>query len=364
MSKLFSKIKKISGNENAFTLGDENPYEVSEWVNTNSFALNAVLSDGDIFKGLPKGKRVMISGEPSTAKSLFTIFLIKNYLDKVDDSYVIFFETEGSSTVKTAKEIGISEDRMIILPVNTIEECRTQYVRILDEIIEHNKKNPDAQEHPIMCLDSIGMLSTNKEMGDIADGKDTRDMTRSQLLRGFARAVTLKIALAQTPSIFVNHTYQTMSQYESDKVSGGGGPSYMVDISLILKKSKEKDSSKKQVGVKIKTIVEKSRYMQEQKSVEVILHFKKGLYPYSSLFDLTKTLEIFPREGNSFIMPDGEKVAMKDFQKNIAKYFKEDEEIRKAIRNGIMDDFSFGSLANSVDDSDDMDESESVEETD
>ena len=31
-----------------------------------------------------------------------------------------------------------------------------------------------------LCLDSLGMLSTTKEVEDTTDGKETRDMTRAQ----------------------------------------------------------------------------------------------------------------------------------------------------------------------------------------
>ena len=117
---IFSKIKKITNNEYAFMLNEENPYQVTDWIDTGCYALNAVLSDGDIFKGLPEGKKIMLAGESATAKSLFTSFLIKSYLDNKENSKVIFFESEGSSTVDMAKIANIPEDRMIILPVMTV----------------------------------------------------------------------------------------------------------------------------------------------------------------------------------------------------------------------------------------------------
>ena len=59
-STLFNTFKKISGNEFAFKANEENLYEVKNWIDTGCFGLNAILSDGDINKGIPEGKRVMI----------------------------------------------------------------------------------------------------------------------------------------------------------------------------------------------------------------------------------------------------------------------------------------------------------------
>ena len=70
---------------------------------------------------------------------------------------------------------------MIIMPVTTVQEFRTQSLTVLDKYIEQN----EADRKPLLLvLDSLGMLSTTKEVEDTADGKETRDMTRAQVLKG------------------------------------------------------------------------------------------------------------------------------------------------------------------------------------
>ena len=44
----------------------------------------------------------------------------------------------------------------------------------------------------MFVLDSLGMLSTSKEMDDISNDKQVRDMTKSQLIKGAFRVLTLK----------------------------------------------------------------------------------------------------------------------------------------------------------------------------
>jgi len=343
MASLFKKIKKITGNENAFTLSDDNPYEVKEWIDSGSYILNAVLSDGDIFKGLAVGKRYMLSGESGTAKSLFTSFLIKSYLDNKKNSYVVCFESEGSSTVDMAISAGISEDQIIILPVTTIEQCRTEIVRILDKIIESNNgKEEKDQENCIFVIDSLGNLSTRKETEDCFTGSEKKDMTRAALLRGFSRVTSLKFSLAKTPIIIVNHSYASVGSYVPTQVVGGGmGPKYMSDCSLILSKTlKRNDANKKEIlGVSIKVKVDKSRYMQEGTTVKIDIDFKKGMNKYSGMYEYAKE-HILKKEGFSHIFPDGSKVKMKDVRDNFEKYCTKD--MLKLIGDKIKEEFSFG----------------------
>lgn len=381
---LFGEIIKMAKktNEYAFMLGEENPYEVKEWIDTGCYGLNAILSDGDILKGLPTGKKVMISGAEATAKSILAIILVFAYLKKYPKAKIIFFETEGSTTIDMAKKMGIEEDRMIIIPVNTVEDCRTQMLNIIDKIIDNDfgyetKKNSKGEfvrkkiknfkpvpeenrEKFIFVLDSLGMLGTNKETNDISSGSDKRDMTRSQLIKAFARVISLKLSIIQSPFIIVNHIYATMDKYSPTEISGGSGGKYMADIILSLTKGKQKEGTE-QIGVVIRLNTYKSRFMQENKSVKLILSFKNGLYKYSDLIEKVTELKLFNKEGFSYILPDGSKVTMKKVRENRSKYLI--GENLEVIRNGILDDFGFGN-ASIIGDSEDVEDNSEIEEID
>jgi hypothetical protein len=110
---------------------------------------------------------------------------------------------------------------------------------------------------------------------------------------------------------------------------------------LVLHKFRDKEEgSKKQTGVRISLHVHKSRYMIENKMVSIILHFKKGLYKFSSLYDLAKDLKVFVKEGISFKMPDGRKTLMKNVRLKAFEYMKGQN--LDAIRDAIKEDFGFG----------------------
>jgi RecA/RadA recombinase len=388
MTKLFDTLKKVSENEFAFTIDEENPYEVKDWIDTGCYALNAILSDGDIFKGIPSGKRIMISGESGVAKSLFIAIMTKAYLDKIENSVVVFFESEASTVVDMAKNIGIPEDRMMVLPVHTVEDFRSQALRILDKIVEMNvaidkknkaiaienkkKKKGDPEKginkekplipphKPIFVLDSLGNLGTLAETDIIATdkrskGKQTRDMTRAQLIRGMSRTIALKIAMAQIPFLLTNHTYKVMSEYTPDETSGGGGVKYMADISLILTKAKEKDSSKKQIGIVVTLTTRKSRYMKENKSVKILISFTRGIYRFSDLVNKGKELDILKKDGISFKIPGlDDPVKMKEVREHASKYLVGDT--LELLRSAIKADFGFGIEDGKFDFFDDMEE--------
>ena len=378
MSKIFESMVKDSKKNSDFggLLGDHNPYDVDTWIDTGCYALNAVLSDGDILKGLPKGNKVMIAGESSTAKSIFTSFMIAKYLNQMENSSVVIYETEGSRTIANTliHGFGIDESRILLHMVGTVEKCRTLMVNYLDKIIDektHYKtvitpkgekkrtkltkeeikkkidKDGEYNENIIFVIDSLGMLSTEKETADVSSGSDKKDMTRAQLLRGFGRTISLKLSQAQSPLVVVNHIYSTMDQYNPKQISGGDGPKYMADIVLFLTKSKEKEG-KEQVGVKIRVYVNKSRYMIENKSVEILINFKRGLYKWSNIVEMAYDFGVFKKDGHSFVMPNGEKVKMKEVVLHPSKYI--DAECLELIRTAIKNDFSFGKIVNEGDD--------------
>ena len=60
---------------------------------------------------------------------------------------------------------GVDSTRLVVMPVATVQEFRTQSIKIIDKYLEQ----PEDKRKPMMfVLDSLGMLSTTKEMEDTA----------------------------------------------------------------------------------------------------------------------------------------------------------------------------------------------------
>ena len=259
MGFLDSVIKE-SGNEFAgFVSEGVAAGDITSYVDTGSYIFNAVVS-GSLFGGLPSNKVTALAGESSTGKTFFALSVVRNFLAANPTGGVIYFESESAISRDMIESRGIDSKRMIIMPVGTIEEFRTQACRILDKYMKEPK---DERVPMLFVLDSLGMLSTNKEMEDVANDKQVRDMTKSQLIKGAFRVLTLKLGQANVPMIVTNHTYDVIGSYVPTKEMGGGtGLKYAASTIIYLSKKKEKDGTEV-VGNIIKCEAKKSRLTKE-----------------------------------------------------------------------------------------------------
>ena len=284
-------VIKESGNEYASIVSDGVAAgDTSSFVDTGSHIFNAVVS-GSLFGGIPSNKVTALAGESSTGKTFFALSVVRNFLNQHSDGGVIYFESESAISKDMIESRGIDSKRMVIFPVATIEEFRTQATRILDKYL----KEPKDQRQPLMfVLDSLGMLSTSKEMEDISNDKQVRDMTKSQLIKGAFRVLTLKLGQAKVPMIVTNHTYDVIGSYVPQKEMGGGaGLKYAASTIIYLTKSKEKEGTDL-VGNIIKCEAKKSRLSKEGSKVATRLYFdERGLDKYYGLLELGEKYNVF-----------------------------------------------------------------------
>ena len=203
-------VIKDSGNEFAGLVSEGVAAgDITNYVDTGSYIFNALVS-GSIYGGLPASKVTALAGESSTGKTFFALSVVRNFLEANPKGGVIYFETESAISKEMIESRGIDSKRMVLFPVATIEEFRTQACRILDKYLKEPK---DKREPMMFVLDSLGMLSTSKEMEDIANDKQVRDMTKSQVIKSVFRIITSKLGKLKVPMIVTNHTYKTMNPY-------------------------------------------------------------------------------------------------------------------------------------------------------
>jgi RecA/RadA recombinase len=191
--------------------------ETETYVDTGSYIFNALVS-GSIFGGVSGNKITAIAGETSTGKTFFSLAVVKNFLINNPTGYCLYFDTEAAITKSILESRGIDTTRLVVVNVVTIEDFRNKTLKAVDMYL---KKPKDERQPCIFVLDSLGMLSTNKEITDTLAEKDTRDMTKAQLIKGAFRMLTLKLGQANIPMIVTNHTYESMSLYGGKQMSGG-----------------------------------------------------------------------------------------------------------------------------------------------
>ena len=321
MPDFLKEVIKTTGNEYASLVSDGvEAGDVDTFIDTGSYAFNALLS-GSINGGLPANKITAIAGESATGKTFFLMGMCKNFLDKNPDGGVIYFESESAITKQMVIDRGIDPERMVILPVTTVQEFRTQSLKVLDSYI-----NQDAStKRPLfLALDSLGMLSTTKEVEDTAEGKETRDMTRAQVLKAAFRVLTLKLGKAKVPMVVTNHTYDVVgSMFPTKEMGGGSGLKYAASSIIYLSKKKEKDGTEV-VGNIIHCKNFKSRLTVENKMVDVRLTYNKGLDRYYGLLELAEKYNVFKKISTRYELPDGSKQYGKTILNDPKKYFTKD----------------------------------------
>ena len=327
-------IVKEIGDDYTHLASDIN--ESEQYIDTGSLVFNGLLS-GSIFGGVSSNKITAIAGESSTGKTFFSLAVAKNFLDNNPDAYVLYFDTESSITRSLLDSRKIDTKRFVVINVVTIEEFRSKALKAVDKYLQM----PIEDRKPCMfVLDSLGMLSTEKEITDALNDKQVRDMTKSQLVKGAFRMLTLKLGQANIPLIVTNHTYDVIGSYVPTKEMGGGsGLKYAASTIIYLSKKKEK-SEKEVVGNIIKAKTAKSRLSKENKEVQIRLYYdERGLDKYYGLLELGELGGLWKNVAGRYEI-NGKKIYGKEILKNPTEYFTDD--IMEQLDAIARQHFSYG----------------------
>ena len=310
--------------------------ETETYVDTGSYIFNGLVS-GSIFGGVSGNKITAIAGESSTGKTFFSLAVVKNFLDSNPDGYCLYFDTEAAVNKSLLENRGVDLSRVVVVNVVTIEEFRSKALKAVDIYL----KKPEDERKPCMfVLDSLGMLSTEKEIADALNDKQVRDMTKSQLVKGAFRMLTLKLGQANIPMIVTNHTYDVIGSYVPTKEMGGGsGLKYAASTIIYLSKKKEKDGTEI-IGNLIKAKTAKSRLSKENKEVTIRLFYdERGLDRYYGLLELGEIGGLWKNVAGRYEV-DGKKIYGKQILAEPEKYFT--PEVMEKLDEIARHEFSYG----------------------
>ena len=340
MTNFLKDIIKETGNEYASLVSEGvEAGDVDSFIDTGSYVFNALLG-GSIYNGIPSNKITAIAGESATGKTFFVLGICKYFLDKNPEGGVVFFESESAVTKELIEDRKIDSKRMAIMPVTTVQEFRHQAITVIDK---YNSQDPSDRKPLLLILDSLGMLSTTKEMEDTAEGKETRDMTRAQIVKAVFRVLTLKLGKAKVPLIITNHTYDVVgSMFPKKEMGGGSGLKYASSSIVYLSRRKEKDGTEV-IGNIIHCKNYKSRLTRENAIVDVRLTYDKGLDRYYGLLDLALKYNIFKQVSTRIELPDGSKAFGKTINNDPTKYFTKDI-LKKIDEVACRKEFRYGDV--------------------
>ena len=171
--------------------------ESEVFVDTGSFIFNALCS-GSLYGGISDRRITAIAGESSTGKTFFSLSVVNNFLQSNPDGYVLYFDTEAAINRQLLEDKNIPLDRFVVVNVVTVEEFRQKALKAVDIYL----KTPEENRKPCMfVLDSLGMLSTEKEIRDALDEKNVRDMTKSTTCQRYFQNVDFKTGTSQNSHV-------------------------------------------------------------------------------------------------------------------------------------------------------------------
>ena len=337
MSDFFRNMVKELNDENTSIAEDGlSSSEFSGSIDTGSYILNAALS-GSLYGGIPNNKITAFAGESATGKTFFAMGVVKKFLDDHPNAAVFYFDTEAAVTKEMMQSRGIDTKRVIISEPETIQKFRHTALQIIDNYAKTAEKDRPPM---MMVLDSLGQLSTTKEVQDTAAGSETRDMTKAAVLKATFRVLNLKLAKVNVPLLITNHVYDVVGSYIPMKeMSGGSGLKYTASQIVFLGKKKEKDG-KEVIGNIIKCTMTKSRFTKENKKVEVLLTYDKGLDRYYGLLELAEKYDIIKKVSTRYELPDGSKVFGKAINSDPEKYFTPD--VMQKLELAAQTEFTYG----------------------
>lgn len=287
------RLLKSAKSEYAALMGDneEDKFPIRDWISTGNYLFNSQISS-DPRKGIPSGRVVMFAGSASTGKSFLALETAKNA--QALGYFVVLYDSEMANNEREAlKTRGIDTEQLLYIPIDTVENLKTSLINILDEC--------SAEDKLFIIVDSIGNLSTNKELEDSTEGSTTKDMTRPAQLKALFRTVTLKAGVKNVPIIAINHTYATIGSFVGGQtIAGGSGPQYNASIIAEFTKAQEKGADGKMSGALVTSTVSKCRTAKERTKIKFTIDFEEGLTKYSGLQLFCEDEKLFVREGRSF----------------------------------------------------------------
>ena len=291
---------KVAKNGYASITSDGVIYDSTRYYDTGNLLMNAQIS-GSMRKGMASNLTLLLAGEFSVGKTFLMLGMVKKFLDAEPENVAIIFESEGAIKSNTIKDRGIDPERVSIYPISTIEELKNQMFSIIKDF----ETIPDKERPGVMfCLDSLGQLSSMKEMEDADKGHNASDMGgKAKGIKSAFRVLRLSCVKNNMPFIVTSHIYTGGGSFIPQAViSGGTGPTYAGDTSLMLTRGivKEGEDQYDKGGIRVGCKAQKSRDTRKDTMTHFVIDFMRGLTKYSGLFEFCVEKDLIKKVGNRY----------------------------------------------------------------
>lgn len=314
----------------------ESTTEVKEYISTGIYILDAALSGSIINGGIQANRITAFAGDSGVGKSFLAYGVCREAQKK--GFGVIYIDTEFAIEFGDLPNYGIdtNEDAFQLIRTNKVEDISMGLTQLLDGLKERKQKGEDVQRF-LIVLDSVGMLSSNKEKTDLLDGKIKQDMTRAKAIAALFRSVSSDMGYLKIPMICTNHVYLSQDMFPQEIMKGGKGLVYSASSIMMLSKAKLKTGEEDEFDLGSSGIIVTAKGMKNRlakpKKVKFEISFEKGSNPYSGLemFCVPQTfdtigiaqgkMDVDKSTGEMTFKPGGNKWYIKHLDKSV--FFKQ-----------------------------------------
>jgi RecA/RadA recombinase len=283
----FSKVGTILDNiAKSVPIQIEKEIKERSYISTGVYLLDAALSAKLVGGGILAGRIFGLLGESGAGKSFIAYSICKSA--QKDGYSVIYIDTENSIDLEGITKMGIDNDpnKFRLIRSNKVEDINISLTQLLDELKEAKMGGFEIPKI-LVVLDSIGMMSSNKEKADLLKGDIKQDMTRAKQLNALFRSISSDLGYLDIPMVCCNHTYLTQDLFPKEISKGGMGLVYSASVLGFLSKSKlktgeEDDMDLGQSGISVLFKTQKNR-LAKPKKIRFDISFLNGLNPYTGL---------------------------------------------------------------------------------
>lgn len=197
-------------------------------------------------------------------------------------------------------------DRLIHIPITSIEELSFELVTQLS--------NLDEKDNVFVFINSVGNLSSQRNIDNLLKEKSTPDIQRAKDLKALFRAVTPYLNIKNIPMVVINHVYQDVgSFFGGSVVSGGSSMIYSADCIIQITRAQDKNSKGNLDGWNFTMVSDKSRFVREKSKFPFSVSFEKGIYKWSGLLELGIEGGFIVKQGDShaLVHREGSKLYIK-----------------------------------------------------
>ena len=329
--------KKFKSNHKVayFLDGDEQtPTDLDGWVSSGSPMLDLAISNRPN-GGLPVGRITEITGLEASGKSLLAAHALANC--QKEGGLAVYIDTENAVSREFLEAIGLDLEKMLYVPLETIEDIFEAIESIVESIRKSNK-----DRLVTIVVDSVMGASTKIEMAKEYD-KDGYATSKAIILSKGMRKLTNMIGREKICLIFTNQLRTRLGVAFGDPYTTSGGKAIPFHASVRLRLKSvgqikvKKDGVDQTIGIKTRCQVVKNRMGPPLKTIDYDIYFESGIDNYGGWLNVMKQFKLVGTAGAWYTFKRADGTDVKFLSKDFEKKLEEVDGLKDEIYAGICE---------------------------